>query len=165
MLAFLPEGVPGLFQRGLAGAMIRLGDPRRPAWKVSEKPGASAATRQTLLTHDDARYADETWWKQARPELAMGPASWGWIAAALASVARIDAPGYLEQVDVPAIILGTRADRLVGWRAIERAHRRLPNSELLMFGAEARHEILRESDPVRNRALAAIDAFLDRTIG
>jgi lysophospholipase len=38
----------------------------------------------------------------------------------------------------------------------------LPRGQLLMFGAEAAHEILREADPVRDRALAAIDDFLDR---
>jgi lysophospholipase len=30
------------------------------------------------------------------------------------------------------------------------------------FGPEARHELLRESDPVRDKALAMIDRFLDR---
>ena len=33
-----------------------------------------------------------------------------------------------------------------------------------MFGEEASHEILRETDPVRDRALQAIDAFLDRVL-
>ena len=32
----------------------------------------------------------------------------------------------------------------------------------MRFGGEARHEILRESDPQRDRALGAIDDFLDR---
>jgi lysophospholipase len=40
----------------------------------------------------------------------------------------------------------------------------LPHAEILWFGPEARHEILREVDPVRDRALAAIDDFLDRLV-
>ena len=36
----------------------------------------------------------------------------------------------------------------------------LPNAMLRMFDAESAHEILREADPVRDAALAAIDAFL-----
>ena len=162
MLSFLPERVPALFKRALASVMVRAGDPRRPAWKVSEKPGVSAAARPALLTHDDPRYEDEAWWKSQRPELAMGPGSWGWIAAAQQSMRTIDAPGYLEAIGLPVWLTATRADRLVGWRAAVRAAERLPDCELLLFGPEARHEIFRETDAVRDKALAQLDAFLDR---
>jgi lysophospholipase len=33
-----------------------------------------------------------------------------------------------------------------------------------VFGAEAYHEVLREADPVRDRAFAAIDDFLERAL-
>lgn len=161
MLDVLPEGVPLPLRRGLARVMTACGDPRRAAWKWSERPGEVPPGRQLLLTHDDARYADELWWREHRPELAMGPGSWGWVAAALASTARLERRGALENVDLPVKIVATSADRLVGPRAIRRAAARLPRCELTMFGAEARHEILRENDAVRDKALAAIDAFLD----
>ena len=143
---------------------VPAGDPRRPAWKWSEKPGALPAARVNLLTHDAQRYADEGWWRETRPELVMGPGSWGWIAAALASIRALGRPGALESVQTPVFIVATTVDRLVEYGAIARAARRLPRCELLTFGAEARHEILREADPVRNKALAAIDAFLDRAV-
>jgi lysophospholipase len=162
MLDVLPEAVPLALRRTVARLMGWVGDPRRPAWKWSEKPGQVPAFRQALLTHDEARYADELWWREQRPELVMGPGSWGWVAGALASIARLERRGTLERIDLPVHIIATRADRLVGIRAIERAAARLPRAELVLFGSEARHEILRESDPVRARALAAIDAFLAR---
>jgi lysophospholipase len=59
-------------------------------------------------------------------------------------------------------IAATSADKLVAPAAIARAARWLPHAELLLFGPESRHELLREVDPVRQRALAAIDEFLDR---
>lgn len=164
MLDVLPETLPLPARRALAGAMVRLGDPRRPAWKWSESPGQVPAGRQALLTHDDARYADELWWRAARPELVMGPGSWGWVAGALRSIAALARPGVLERVAVPVLLFATSADRLVGRRAIARAAARLPDSRILWFGAEARHEILREVDPVRDRALAAIDDFLDGAV-
>src|SRR3546814_17502289 len=92
----------------------------------------------------------------------MGPASWGWIAQALASIRMLEKPGVLESVQIPVLLLGTTADRLVSWRAIRRAAARLPESTLVTFGSECRHEILREADPVRDRALEAIKTFLDR---
>ena len=162
MLDVLPEAVPLAMRRALASWQCRRGDPRRPAWKWSEKPGQPPASRQGLLTHDDARYADELWWRGERPELTMGPGSWGWVRAALESIAALETPGALERVNIPVHLIATSADRLVGIRAIRRALARLPDAELELFGAEAAHEILREVDPVRERALKSIDAFLER---
>ena len=163
MLGLHPRHVPPGLLQAVASLMRGLGDPRRPAWKWSEKPGEPPASRIELLTHDAARYADEIWWRQQRPELMMGPGSWGWITAALASIRALRRGGVLEAVTTPVLVLATTADRLVEYTAIERAVQRLPHAELVRFGAEARHEILREADPVRERALAAIDDFLART--
>lgn len=142
--------------------MASRGDPRRPAWRWSEKPGQIPADRSELLTHDAERYADEQWWRAARPELVMGPGSWGWISAAIASMRRLDRREALQRIHCPVMIVATSADKLVGIAAIDRAARWLPDCELLRFGKEARHEILREADPVRDIAIAAIDDFLDR---
>jgi lysophospholipase len=161
MLGFV-GALPRGFMHALARFMGRLGDPRRPAWKWSEKPGELPAGRQRLLTHDDARYADELWWREHRPELKMGPGSWGWVARGFESNRLLDSPGVLEAVDIPVLTVTTSNDKLVSPQAIERAMARLPHGEVLRFGKESRHEILREEDAVRDRALAGIDAFLDR---
>ena len=92
----------------------------------------------------------------------MGPGSWGWVRGALASIRALKRRGVLEAIDIPVFITATTADKLVGVRAIQQAVARLPNVEAQWFGSESAHEILREADPVRDRALAAIDAFLDR---
>ncbi|HEY7805682.1 MAG TPA: alpha/beta hydrolase [Croceibacterium sp.] len=164
MLGFLPGWLPAMLQRAWAGTMYRAGDPRRPAWKWSEKPGETPPNRVELLTHDAPRYADELWWRAARPELAMGPGSWGWVAAALRSMAVLARPGKLEAVECPVLLLAAADDRLVSVPAIRRAAARLPNSELVVFDLEARHELLREHDQVRDKALATIDRFLDRAV-
>jgi lysophospholipase len=164
MLGFLPAWLPNVVQRLAARLMCRVGDPRRPAWRWSEKPGELPEGRARLLTHDAERYADELWWRRERPELAMGPGSWGWVRAGLASMATLDRPGVLETVDVPVLLLSASRDALVSTPAIARAAARLPRSEHVVFGAEARHELLRETDAVRDSALAAIDDFLDRTV-
>jgi lysophospholipase len=161
MLDVLPERLPLIVKQVVARLMCALGDPRRPAWKWSEKPGELPAFRQALLTHDDDRYADELYWRRVRPELVMGPGSWGWVAAAVASILRLARPGVLEAVGLPVHIVATSADRLVGVRAIRKAEARLPRVESCWFGGEAAHEILREVDAVRDRALAEIDRFLE----
>lgn len=161
MLGFLTPG-PLPLLHAVARFMCRVGDPARMAWTASEKPGAAPAQRHALLTHDVARYADETVWKEQRPELAMGPGSWRWVERAYASMRVIEAPGVLEAVQTPLLLLSARHDGLVAWRAIERAARRLPRAQLVTWGREARHELLREVDEVRDRVMALIDDFLDR---
>jgi lysophospholipase len=156
--SLLPQGI----MHQAAKVLAALGDRRRPAWKSSEKPGAAADARSSLLTHDARRYADEQWWRAERPETAMGPGSWGWVERGYASMRWLARKDVLARVKVPVLLLCADHDRLVSAPAIIRAARLLPQAQLVRFGSEARHEVLREVDPVRDRVLAAISAFLDQ---
>ena len=162
MLGFFTYGLPLSVLHIAAKLMCKLGDPRRPAWKWSEKPGQVPAGRDKLLTHDADRYEDEMVWREARPELVMGPGSWGWVERSYASTRLIDSKGFLESVTTPVFLVATTEDALVSYEAIARAASRLPKGELLTFGEEARHEVLREIDTVRDAVLQGIDGFLDR---
>ncbi|TPG39552.1 alpha/beta hydrolase [Sphingomonas koreensis] len=144
----------------LAALMERLGRPERAAWKANEIPGATA-TRQALLTHDADRYADELWWQSAKPELLLGPPSWQWVHEAFVSTRAVRTDSRLATLTVPLLMLVAEADRLVDAKAALKIAGRLPDCQVVRFGAESAHEILREDDPVRDRAIAAIDAFLD----
>lgn len=163
MLGMNGPPLPLSILHGVAGMMTKVGDPMRQAWKWSEKPGEMPVDRINLLTHDPDRYEDELWWREHRPELVMGPASWGWVERAYASWKLLEEPGALEQVDVPVLILSTSSDKLVSHAANVRGAERLPKGELTEFGNEAHHEIFREVDAVRDRAMAAVAEFLDRT--
>jgi lysophospholipase len=162
MLGFISKGLSASVLHLFAKLIAGFGDRRRPAWKWSERPGEVPAGRQDLLTHDASRYADELWWREHRPELVMGPGSWGWVERAYASIRALFRPGKLEAIVTPVLILATSNDKLISVGAIEEAARRLKDVRLVRFGKEARHEILREIDPVRGRAMAASFEFLDR---
>lgn len=144
----------------VAQAMVRVGDPARPAWKSHERPGM--LPRQRLLTADAARYADEDWWLTEQPDLRLGPPSWAWLAEAFTATARLRADSGLRRLTTPVLMLVADNDRLVDPHAAARVAARLPNATVERFGRGAAHELLREADPVRQRAMAAIDAFLDR---
>ncbi|WP_010542610.1 alpha/beta fold hydrolase [Sphingomonas elodea] len=143
----------------MARLLAGLGDKRRPAWKGNEKP-YTTETRANLLTHDPDRYADELWWQAQDPALLTGAPSWQWLVEAFRSMAELEA-GPIEAVRTPLLLLVADADGLVDPRAALRIAPRLPDAELLRFGPESAHEILREADPVRSRALGAIDGFLE----
>lgn len=153
-----PLGV-GAMER-IARLMTRIGKPDRAAWKSNEKP-ATLSTRQALLTHSKARYDEETAWKLERPEIAIGPPSWAWVAAAFAGTRVLKTDARLSTMAVPMLILSPDADRLVDASAARAVAARLPDAKLVRYGDESAHELLREVDAVRDRALAEIDGFLD----
>lgn len=162
MLGFYGAVLPDSVMHTAARLMKRLGNPARPAWKWSEKPGETPIGRINLLTHDKDRYEDELHWRATRPELVMGPGSWGWVERAYASMRGLFSGKKLEHIECPVLIVATSNDKLVGYGAIEEAARRLPDAELLGFGKEAHHEVLREVDGVRDRAMTRIVEFLGR---
>ncbi len=162
MLGMSGPPLPLSILHRVATMMTKVGDDTRQAWKWSEKPGELPIGRKTLLTHDPDRYADEEWWRDHRPELVMGPASWRWVERAYASWKQLEEPGAMEALKTPILIISTSADKLVSHSTNIRAAERLPNGELYAFGDEAAHEVLREIDAVRDRAMNAISDFLDR---
>lgn len=144
----------------LARFMAGRGDPARAAWSAREDE-RSVLRRARRLTADPGRFADEGWWYERNPAIRLGPPSWAWLAEAFAATARLRADPRLATMDVPTLMLLAERDRLVDARAAARVAARLPNARVQRFGAGCAHEILREADPVRSRAMAAIAGFLD----
>ena len=161
MLGFETGIIPFPVAFWVARVMARVKNEMRPAWKRNEKPSPPNASRQGFLTHDIDRYADELWWKERDPSLALGPPSWAWLAAAYRSIAGLNRRGAVERLATPILILCAEHDELVSAKAIHRYAARLPNATLVVFGEDTAHEILREADGPRNRALSAIAEFLE----
>lgn len=162
MLAFNSGPVPPFVAEWMASAASMLGWAGRPAWRQPPQQPAGSI-RQANLTGCRERYEDELWWWERHPAFDIGPPSWGWLRAAYASNAALT-PARLKGVETPVLLVGTSRDRLIDPAAIRLAASRLPNAELLMLDDSA-HEILRERDEVRLKALARIDDFLDRHAG
>ena len=155
MLAINSAPIPPFAAEWMASAFSAVGWGRQPA-----TPPAPGPLRQANLTGCRDRYEDELWWWEKSPAFNLGPPTWGWLKAAYASSAALT-PAKLAGVRTPVLLIGTERDRLVSPAAIRRAAALLPRAELEMVD-DAAHEILRERDAVRLRALARIDEFLDR---
>lgn len=145
----------------LATWMAGRGDPRRPAWRRGESARA-ARQRQQRLTHDIACFAEQQAWRRDNPQLCLGSPSWSWVAQAFAATAALRADPRLSAITTPVQFVLADADRLVDAGMAAAVATRLPHAEVVRFGPESAHEILREIAPVRARAYAAIDGFLDR---
>lgn len=131
----------------------------RPAWKGNEKP-YTTETRQNLLTFDVDRYSDEIWWQQHDARLLTGPPSVRWVQEAFKSTRELRANPALGAIRTPVLGLVAEADGLVDGKVAIATLSKLPGVRLVRFGKEAAHELLREADPVRSRALGEIDQFL-----
>lgn len=147
------------FAERFARIMGNVGDSSRPAWKSNEKP-YTTDTRSSLLTHDADRYDDEIFWQTEKPEIVTGPPSWRWVIEAFRSMRELRDNPRLKKMDVPVLMLVAKADGLVDARAALKIGSKLRDARIVTFGKESAHEILREADPVRNRAIGEIDLFL-----
>lgn len=157
MLGLRSAPIPESVAPWVARAISIAGLSGRPAWKDNPY----SPFRKARLTHDAERYADDLWWREQTPEVALGAPSWGWIGEAYRSTRALEKSRAIEAMRVPTLILATSADRLVSPAAITRVAARLPDVRLHVYGEEAAHEILREADAVRLDAFGRIDAFLD----
>jgi lysophospholipase len=159
MLEVNSAPIPIRIAPDIADTMYWLGFGRVPMWKTPPSMLVPGGRRNRNLTHSRERYEDELFWWGVEPAFNTGPPSFGWMRAAFRSRAATFTPEKLRQVTLPILIIGAEKDRLVSAAAIREAAALLPHAELEMM-PDAAHEILRDCDAVRDRALARIDAFL-----
>jgi lysophospholipase len=135
---------------GLATTYVRGG---------SDEPDDFTDFETNKLTADHVRWSRIKAIMDAAPELVLGSPTVGWLRAALRSTAMLSRPEYPKYVCVPMLLFAAGADRVVSSQAIEDfavdlksgGHILMPNS---------RHEILQETDAVRQRFWAAFDAYM-----
>lgn len=112
------------------------------------------------VTSDLERWTRNKAVVQAAPELGLGSPTIGWLRAALRSSAMISSPDYAARIQVPLLLFAAGNDEIVASRFIEKLGVQLKGgNQLLLMGAK--HEILQETDTVRQRFWAAFDAYLD----
>ena len=101
------------------------------------------------LTSDPQRFNVEKRALAANPELAVDAITFGWLSATIESINAVKASGFLETIATPILIVSAGADQVVSVGAQKEACRRLPNCRLSMISS-SRHEILMETDVIRN---------------
>ncbi|MFT3729903.1 MAG: alpha/beta hydrolase [Hyphomicrobium sp.] len=135
---------------GLATAYVR---------GVGDQPNDLTVFENNRLTADHVRWSRIKSIIEAAPDLALGGPTIGWLRAALRSCAMLSRPDYPKYVCVPMMLFGAGADRVVSTQAIEDFAVDLKSGgHILMPGS--RHEILQETDAIRQRFWAAFDAYM-----
>jgi lysophospholipase len=127
----------------------------RPIWRGTRSPAPGR------VTSCPERQADKLWWKSVQPELGRGGPTWGWLAAATASIAELNRVLEEHRPTLPGLLLGAADDVVVDPAAIERASLRLPSFDYGLIH-DAGHELLRERDEPRTECMNRIRLFLNR---
>jgi lysophospholipase len=115
------------------------------------------------LTHDRTRYLRHKAQLNACPDLALGAPTWGWLDFAFSAIAAIEAPGALERVQIPVLLMAAGQDRLVLSLGAKAAAGRLLHGRFEEV-ADAYHELLVETDERRARFWAAFDQLIEPII-
>lgn len=114
------------------------------------------------LTSDRERWSRNKAILEVAPQLGLGSPTNGWLRAALRSCAKISAPDYARQVNVPVLLFAAGEDTVVSTPAIEELGVRLKIGAPALI-AGSRHEILQERDRFRQKFWSVFDAYLGVT--
>jgi lysophospholipase len=153
-----PLGQVWLERFARAACRLGLGADYAPMQRATPEQRTSVA-RQMILTSDAERFADEGWWVEANPALALGGVTNRWLLSAFASTAALAAPGLIEKVATPMLVFTAERERLVDNALTAALEARMPDAALEHVRGGC-HELLRERDVIRSAVLARIDAFL-----
>lgn len=115
------------------------------------------------LTSDPARFAATHAQIAANPDLASGGATYGWLKAALRSIALFEDRAYLDGFRTPVCLVQAGDDWIVSNAAQDRFAARVACCELHRIEG-ARHELLKESDALRDRFWRVFDDFTGRLL-
>jgi len=126
-------------------------------------PAELGAFEGNDLTADRERWDRTRAVIEAAPDLGLGAPTVSWLRAAYRSCARLGAPDFAASIKVPVLMLAAGQDSIVSTRAIEELGVKLKiGSHLLLPGSL--HEILQETDQIRQRFWAAFDAYLSNAV-
>lgn len=111
------------------------------------------------VTHSQARFSLNQKLITITPDNAMGSPTYAWIDQAFAGMDRLQSKH--QNLTMPVLFLRPGADTVVKAKPQADFCDKLPDCTLVDLPG-ARHEILMEEDPIRNRALTLIRDFVNR---
>ena len=109
-----------------------------------------------IVTHDERRYLFTDQWFAADPRLALGGPTVGWSRQAVRSMTAAAAPGYLERIELPLMLISAGEDPLIDSSTHDSVAARLRHGEHVTI-AGAKHEVMMETDALRELFWEAFD--------
>jgi len=122
-----------------------------------QRDGLPVPFSQNKLTSDKERYRVWASYFQTTPRIRLGPPTYGWIRAALASIAYLHRNA--DKLRVPSLLLAAGADPIVDPSSIKKFARNADGNYEVIPGAL--HELFLEKEEYRLQTFDYIDKFLE----
>ena len=111
------------------------------------------------LTSDRGRWNRDTTTLEENPDIGVGGPTYAWLRAAMKSLAELHNWPQRKGPTCPTMIVMAGQDRVVNNLGIRHFVDRVPGISLLAIPS-SRHEILNETNVIREKFLAAFDSFM-----
>lgn len=130
---------------------------------MEERDPMTLPFEQNAVTSDRGRYQRTQDLLKAQPYLRIFGPTFGWLGAALSSMAQMRQADFAEAIVTPLLIVGAGRDRVVKTDAARAFAKNCPDARYIQL-EDAEHEILMETDAIRARFWAAFDGFVDEQL-
>ena len=159
----MPNLIKKLFH--ILGFMIKIGLNEkalaRPEWH-EDKGWLENPFTENQVTSDAARYERTIMLIREHEELAIGGLTVGWVYGALKRTKEMISPGWIKKIEQPLLLLNATKDKLVNPKENKKICSQ--SNRVIIEDINSEHEILMETDLIREQAWNAIDEFLKKTL-
>lgn len=154
------RNLPGWLRRGLTRGLKEFLNHNYVFGGGDWHPEIRGERGRALLSSDPARNRVQDEWCLHDPALRVGGVTFGWLAAAEASCARLQKRKTLAALEIPCLFALAGEEHLVDNGAIRKLAGQMKNTRVIEFPG-SRHEILMERDGIRDTFFDAFFTFLN----
>lgn len=116
------------------------------------------------LTGDEERFKVTENFVRVHPDLVTGGVTWGWMLSAVRSLSVMQSWAYLNKIKTPVLSLSGEFDTVVPHVEILPFLNMLPDVRIETISG-SRHDILNETEAIRQEAFKHIDEFVNEKCG
>ena len=133
----------------------------KPEWS-KDKGWHESSFRENQVTSDQTRYERTLRLVREHEELAIGGLTISWVYGALKRTKEMSSPGWIKKIKPPLLLLNANKDKLVNPSENKKICDQ--SDTVTIEDIDSEHEILMETDLIREQAWNAIDEFLEETL-
>jgi lysophospholipase len=161
MIAISFRGQREFLVRAVTAFQIWRGRPTDWVWGMEARDPHKMNFASQLVTSDPQRFERTQMLLREHPDLRLAGATWGWLAAAIASMDRLR--GQAASITTPLLVVCAGQDRICITPAAKAFAQAAPHADYVEI-KDAGHEIMMERNPIRAEFWAAFDAFMAREV-
>lgn len=159
MIAISLRGQREFLVRAITRFETWRGNAKGWVWGMEARDPHRVTFASQMVTSDTQRFERNQVLLRNNPDLRLAGATWGWLAAALASMKWLR--GEAAKITTPLLIVGAGEDRICLTPEAKAFAAATPNGEYVEV-VGAGHEILMEKNAIRARFWDAFDAFASK---